>query len=72
METCVASAEALRPVARRLRENAGVAFVTGMKAGAFASSFQLVRTMTASPNPDGRANADVIIRWMNGLHVSHR
>jgi hypothetical protein len=72
VETRLASAEVLRPVARRLTENAGVAFMGDIKAGPFEIPGELARSMIASPNPDGRSNADVMTRWANGLDLSHR
>jgi len=59
-------------VARRLPENAGVAFMGDIKAGPFEIPGDLARSMTAAPNPDGQSNADVITRWANGRDLNER
>jgi hypothetical protein len=58
--------------ARRLRENLGIAFQGPVKVGPFEIDGPTALKMLASPNPDGRSNADVIRPWINGLDVSRR
>lgn len=59
--------------ARRLRENAGVAFMGDTKGGAFDISGDLAREWLALPlNPNGRSNAEVLRPWMNGMDVTRR
>jgi hypothetical protein len=58
--------------AKRLRENAGIAFIGDSKGGPFEIGEQLAIEMLRSPNPDGRPNADVVRRWKNGLDVGGR
>ncbi|MFN8629184.1 MAG: type IIL restriction-modification enzyme MmeI [Chloroflexota bacterium] len=57
---------------RRLDENLGIGFQGPVKIGPFEIDAQTARAMLASPNPDGRSNADVIRPWMNGLDVMRR
>ena len=58
--------------AAMLAENAGVSFQGGIKVGPFEIEEPLARRMLASPNPDGRDNADVVRPWMNGDDVAGR
>lgn len=53
--------------ARRLRENLHLAFMGDSKVGPFDIPLELAATMLARPNPDGRANSDVVRPWLNGL-----
>ena len=59
-------------LARRLRENAEVAFMGDIKVGPFDIPGDLARSLIASPNPDGRSNADVVRPWANGLDLTRR
>lgn len=60
-------------VARRLRENVGVAFMGDTKGGAFDIPGDLARTWLTLPlNPNGRPNSDVLRPWVNGLDVTRR
>ena len=58
--------------AAMLAENAGVSFQGGIKVGPFEIEEPLARRLLASPNPDGRDNADVVRPWMNGDDVAGR
>ena len=58
--------------ARRLMENARVAYMATTKGGAFDIPGDLARTMLDAPNPHGRPNADVVKPWVNGLDVTRR
>jgi type II restriction/modification system DNA methylase subunit YeeA len=57
--------------ARRLVENANVAFMGDTKGGAFDVPGQLAREWLLLPlNPNGRPNSDVLKPWMNGKDVT--
>ncbi|MEO0035661.1 MAG: putative methyltransferase yeeA [Pseudomonadota bacterium] len=59
--------------ARRLRQNAGVAFMGDTKGGAFDIPGSLARSWLELPlNPHGRSNADVLRPWVNGMNVTRR
>ena len=59
--------------ARRLPENAGVAFMGDTKGGAFDIPGDLARTWLTMPtNANGRPNADVLRPWANGMDVTRR
>jgi type II restriction/modification system DNA methylase subunit YeeA len=59
--------------ARKLNENKGLAFIGTQKGGAFDISEDIARTMlTASGNPNGRSNSDVVKPWVNGSDVAGR
>lgn len=59
--------------AHRLEENFGVAFMGDTKGGAFDIPGDLARRwLTAPPNSNGRANADVLKPWANGMDVTRR
>ena len=60
-------------VARRLPENANLAFMGDTKVGPFEISPQQARAMLAAGgNPNGRPNSDVLRRWVNGLDLTRR
>jgi hypothetical protein len=59
-------------VARRLRENAGIAFIADVKAGPFDITPDFARALLASPNPDGRSNRDVVRPWVNAQDMTGR
>ncbi len=59
-------------VARPLIENRGIAFMGDTKGGPFDIASELASEMLATPNPDGRNNADVLRPWVNGLDVTRR
>ena len=59
--------------ARRLPENAGVAFMGDTKGGAFDVPGELARQWLLLPsNANGRPNADVLRPWANGMDVTRR
>ncbi|MER9448290.1 class I SAM-dependent DNA methyltransferase [Mesorhizobium sp. M0254] len=59
--------------ARRLAENAGVAFQGPVKIGSFEISGDFARKLLTMPtNPDGSRNADVIRPWVNGIDIVRR
>ena len=59
--------------AGKLARNRGMAFVGGMKKGAFDITGELAREWLRLPtNPNGRPNADVLKPWMNGMDVTRR
>ena len=59
--------------ARRLPENAGVAFQGDTKGGPFDISGDLARDWLRLPaNPNGRTNADVLKPWVNGMDLTRR
>ncbi len=58
--------------ARRLPENAGIAFMGDTKGGPFEIDAATAASLLARPNPDGRSNADVVRPWANGLDVTSR
>ena len=60
-------------LARRLREDVGLAFMADTKGGPFDIPGDLARKMIAAPpNPNGRPNSDVVIPWVNSLDVARR
>ena len=59
--------------ARRLPENAGVAFMGDTKGGPFDVSGDQARAWLRLPsNPNGRPNADVLKPWVNGMDLTRR
>ncbi len=58
--------------ARRLRGNLGIAFMGDTKGGPFEVDSEAARRLLATPNPDGRSNADVVRRWVNGEDLNGR
>lgn len=59
--------------ARRLPENAGVAFMGDTKGGAFDIDGDLARRWLLLPaNPNGRPNSDVLLPWLNGRDFVRR
>ena len=59
--------------ARRLPENAGVAFMGDTKGGPFDVSGDQARAWLRQPsNPNGRTNADVLKPWVNGMDLTRR
>ena len=59
--------------AHRLRENADIVFIGGMKKGSFDLTGAAAQKMLELPsNPNGRPNSDVIRPWINGLDVTRR
>jgi len=59
--------------ARRLPENAKVAFIGTQKGGSFDLTPEEARAMlSAGGNPNGRPNSDVVRPWINGLDITGR
>jgi type II restriction/modification system DNA methylase subunit YeeA len=59
--------------ARRLPENAGIAFMGDTKGGAFDVPGELARRWLLLPtNPNGRPNTDVLRPWANGMDLTRR
>ena len=59
--------------ATRLACNRRVAFIGGIKKGRFDIPGDLAREWLRLPaNPNGRANADVLKPWMNGMDLTRR
>ena len=59
--------------AKRLLENANVAFMGDTKGGAFDIPGELARQWLRLPvNPNGQPNADVLKPWRNGLDITRR
>lgn len=58
--------------ARRLPENAGIAFYADIKGGPFEITGDVAYPLLEAHNPDGRSNRDVVRRWANGLDVARR
>jgi hypothetical protein len=58
--------------ARPLLENLRISFMGDTKGGPFDIDADTARRLLASPNPDGRVNADVVRPWVNGLDITRR
>ena len=59
--------------AKRLKENAGVAFMGDTKGGAFDIPGDLARQWLRAPlNPNGRPNSDVLKPWRNAMDITRR
>ena len=59
--------------AARLEENAGLSFIGTQRTGPFDLSEQQAQQMlSATGNPNGRSNSDVIKPWINALDVTKR
>jgi type II restriction/modification system DNA methylase subunit YeeA len=57
--------------AKRLTENANVAFMGDTKGGSFDVDGELARLWLAQPlNPNGRPNSDVLRPWRNGRDIT--
>ena len=60
-------------LARRLPQNAGVAFMGDTKGGPFDIKGELAREWLRLPaNPNGQSNAKVLKPWMNGMDLTRR
>ncbi len=60
-------------LARRLLENANIAFMGDTKGGAFDIEGETARQWLAQPvNPNGKSNSVVLKPWINGLDVTRR
>jgi len=59
--------------AKVLRENSNIAFIGTQKGGAFDLSPDIAgKMLSASVNPNGRPNSDVVRPWINGFDVTRR
>ena len=58
--------------AKRLGENAGVAFMGDTKGGPFDIPDALAREMLQQPNPHGKSNEEVVRPWVNGQDITGR
>jgi hypothetical protein len=58
--------------ARRLPENASIAFIGDQKTGEFEMPADVAYPMLDAHNPDGRSNRDVVRRWANGEDLVQR
>jgi hypothetical protein len=58
--------------ARRLPENADIAFIGDQKSGPFEIDGATARSLLASPSPNGRSNREVIKPWVNGDDLTGR
>ncbi len=59
--------------AQRLIENSRIAFMGDTKGGAFdVNPDHVVSLLTASLNPNGKPNTDVVVPWVNGLDITRR
>ena len=58
--------------AKRLSENAGIAFQGPVKVGPFEVRAEMARQMLEAHNPHGRPNSDVLRPWVNGLDLMRR
>ena len=55
---------------RPLLENANIAFQGPVKVGAFDIPGDLARQWLCLPNPNGRANSNVLRPWVNGMDIT--
>jgi hypothetical protein len=58
--------------ARRLRENAAIAYIADVKVGPFDIGADVAQQLLAAPNPDGRSNRDVVRPWVNAQDITSR
>lgn len=58
--------------ARKLKENAGAAYLGIQKTGAFEIPGELARAWLKLPNPHGRSNAEVVRPWYIGEDITER
>ena len=60
-------------MARRLAENVGIAFMGDTKVGPFDIDHATAQIMlTATGNPNGRPNSDVVRPWANSMDITRR
>jgi restriction-modification enzyme MmeI-like protein len=59
-------------IAKRLSQNARIAFMGTIKVGPFEIDAAQAAAMLRAPNPDGRPNSDVVRPWANGQDVTGR
>jgi hypothetical protein len=58
--------------AHRLAANLGIAFQGPVKVGTFELSPEIAVKMLQAPNPHGRPNSDVLLRWVNARDLTSR
>jgi len=58
--------------AHRLAANLGIAFQGPVKVGTFELSPGIALKMLQAPNPHGRPNSDVLLRWVNARDLTSR
>ncbi|HUU92177.1 MAG TPA: DNA methyltransferase [Phycisphaerae bacterium] len=58
--------------AKRLPENAGIAFMGDTKGGSFDIRPQEAMHLLRQPNPNGKPNSDVLCPWVNGSDITKR
>ncbi len=58
--------------AKRLAENAGIAFIGTQKNGAFDIAGDIAREWLKQPNPNGKPNSNVVRPWCNGMDITRR
>lgn len=58
--------------ANALGENRGVAFQGPVKVGKFEIDEKAALNFLSSPNPHGKPNSDVLLRWFNGMDITRR
>lgn len=58
--------------AKRLPENAGIAFQGPVKVGKFEIGPDVADEMLKSKNPNNKPNSDVVVPWMNGADLTER
>jgi len=56
----------------RLIENRDIAFMGDTKVGPFDIPFETARMLFTAPNPNGKANSEVVRPWVNGLDITRR
>ncbi len=57
---------------RTLEENGSIGFVADVKSGLFDVTWLQAARWLALPNPNRRANSDVLLPWFNGLDITRR
>ncbi|MBU0719528.1 MAG: transposase [Planctomycetes bacterium] len=58
--------------ARILRENLDIAYMGDTKGGRFDIGWTTARELLSEPNPDTRANTEVVRPWINGSDITKR
>jgi type II restriction/modification system DNA methylase subunit YeeA len=58
--------------ARKLAENANIAFMADTKGGAFDIHSSVAKTMLNATNKSGRSNSDVVRPWVNGADIARQ
>ena len=58
--------------AKRLSENAGIAYMADTKGGSFDIDLTTACTLLGAPNPKDVPNTDAVVPWVNGLDITRR